>query len=569
MRMNQMLLRRRRVLTLGGAGAATLATATSFGCAGRPKSSQQPAAQRSSAGQPQSGGTFQAYFASNFPLDPQKGSVGAQRAVSGVMSRVFAFKTGADPNVWANHDLENDLGVSAESPDAVTWTVKLRPDAKFHNVPPVNGHPVEAEDLKATFVRALDPTTANPNRGSLAMIDPSQIQTPDPHTAIFKLRYAYSPFQRILASPAYALIFPREAQTGGYDPTKTVIGSGPFTLDSFTPDVAYVYKKNTAWTDKSRPYVDGMRLAIIPNAAQQLAQFTAGSLDESFPDAQAAQDAQQQNPKASFIKAPAASPSCIFFQLGDPASVFRDIRVRQAFSMAIDRGTISKVIWGGEGDDHLFVPGFMGKWSQSIKNLPANVAPYYAYNPGEAKKLLDAAGATNLQLKFAYVGTGPFSTPAFIKQAQAVNSMLNAIGVKTALVSQDYNTDFIAGGKGSRQGYFDKNTTVFAGVTQSEEADDWLFSYFDSDSTSNGEHLSDPDLDAMIAKQRSLANEAERLKAVTEIENYIAAKVYVVPTGGAPFTYTLIQPWVQSYQYSNTIGREMDTYSKLWLSPKR
>ena len=47
------------------------------------------------------------------------------------------------------------------------------------------------------------------------------------------------------------------------------------------PDVAYTYKRNPDWFDKPRPYLDGLRVAIIPSAAQQLAQFTAGNLDQA------------------------------------------------------------------------------------------------------------------------------------------------------------------------------------------------------------------------------------------------------------------------------------------------
>ena len=98
--------------------------------------------------------------------------------------------------------LENDLAISAESPDALTWTVKLRPDAKFHNVAPVNGHAFEAEDVKASFTRALDPK--DPSSGSLDMLDPSRIETPAADTIVFKLKYPYAAFPSILAVPLYS-----------------------------------------------------------------------------------------------------------------------------------------------------------------------------------------------------------------------------------------------------------------------------------------------------------------------------------------------------------------------------
>src|SRR5437762_587526 len=75
------------------------------------------------------------------------------------------------------------LAVSAESPDAITWTLKLRTDVKWQNVAPVNGHPFEAEDVKASWTRALT-IKGNPFAGAIDMLDPTQITTPAKDTVI-------------------------------------------------------------------------------------------------------------------------------------------------------------------------------------------------------------------------------------------------------------------------------------------------------------------------------------------------------------------------------------------------
>ena len=547
---------RRRLLKYSGVAGAGLAGSPMLGCSNRAKPAPSTSSQGSAPASqqtPKSGGTVNTYLTYNPPLDPQKVSAGAQQVVSGVMSRLFRFKTGPG-NVFVDHDLENDLGLSAESPDAITWTVKMHPDAKFHNTAPVNGHPVTSEDVKATFTRAVDPATSNPNRGSLNMIDVSQIQTPAPDTVVFKLNYPYAPFQRTLASPSYSWIFPREVLTGGYVPAKQVIGSGPFTLDSVTPDVAYVYKKNPAYFEQGRPYVDVLKVAVIHDQTQQQAQFAAGNLDELLlfsPFDVAA--AQKANPKAVVEKVSDGRPFPIYLQLGDPSSPFQDLRVRQAVSMALDREAIGKAIYNGEYIPTLFVPAYMGKWAIQEKDLDASTAQYYKYNPAEAKKLLEAAGASNMQLDFAYIVNSAFTTPVYVKGAETVSNMLNAAGIKTTITTQDYNKDYIDAGHGSRQGYFDKNTVIFSGLASYTEADEFLFANFHSKSTSNDERVSDPTLDAMIDKERTIIDENERLKAVLEIEKYIAGKVYVVPTPGG-FEYPIVQPRVQNYGFTNGLG---------------
>jgi peptide/nickel transport system substrate-binding protein len=556
---------RRRLFSLAGAGVAGLALTACRGAAqdtSRPAGNASPSAQ----GPPQPGGTFVWFRNKNDILDPQRVSSSDQQSVSAVYSRVFQFKTGLDPNVIANHDIAPDLGLSAESPDAITWTVKLRSDAKFHNVAPVNGRAVEAEDIKATFVRAFDP--ANPNRGSLDMIDPTQIQTADTSTVVFKLKYPYAPFRKMLASPTYAHMQPREALAGAYDPAKTVIGSGPFVLDSYTPDVAGLYKKNPAYFVKDLPYVDAMKLAIVPDPAQQLAQFTAGNLDEigaSVSQQFTAFDVdsiQKSNPKAVTIKSAYAIPNHIMFQLGDPKSPFQDIRIRQAFSMAIDRDVISKTVWGGQSEQVIHVPSYMGKWSLKVQDLDPKVQQLYKYNPAESKKLLEAAGATNLQLKLTWANS--FGTPPFVKSAETIARFLNEVGVKSTLVVVDFNKDYIAGGKGMKNGFYAPDTVLLIAQSPYTDADDFLFNFFDSKSTSNNERLSDPAYDGMIDKERTLVDEDERLKAVMDMQRYLAEKMYGVSTVGT-YNWAFVQARVQNYQWSSTNDRPTETYAKVWF----
>jgi len=511
------------------------------------------------------GGTFNGVIAYNPTLDPQKASAAPQTSVSGVYSRLFRFQTSTDAKTINNHDLENDLGISAESPDGITWTIKLRADAKFSNSAPVNGHTVESADVKATFERALDPATPNPNRGSLGMIDPSQIQTPDAQTVVFKLKYPYAPFNKTLASPAYSWILPREAAAGLYDAAKLVIGSGPFLVDTITPDVAYSYKRNPDWFEKPRPYVDAMRWAVIPDASAQQAQFTAGSLDEFAPTIDNVATARRESPQATLVQAEGAIPWPTFWQRGDPSSVFQDIRVRQAFSMAIDRDAIGKALFNGQYSQPVFLPSYPGKWSMQVSDLPADVQQYYKYNPSATKQLLAAAGVADAQFTYVYVATGPFSTPLYIKHAETVSSMLNAAGIKTNIASIDYTKDYIDSGKGSSQGYYDKSTLVFGGMSVYTEADEYLFGYWDSKSTNSHEHYSDPKMDAMIDKERTLLDEGQRLAAVREMLNYIAAQVLDLPSVGG-FTYTMIQPRVRNFCWSDSLGVHTETQSKLWLA---
>jgi peptide/nickel transport system substrate-binding protein len=561
------MLSRRRVLATGVGLGAGITGAALLGCGKTTtsNSSGQTPSASGSASTPQQGGTFTTSLAQSYPLDPQKVSATPQVVPGSAMSRVFQFKTSTDPATITDHVIMPDLGLSAESPDGITWTVKLRPDAKFQNIAPVNGHPVEAEDIKATFTRAVDPPTGSPNRGQLSMIDPTQIQTPDKQTVVFKLGYQYAPFRSLLASPAYSWILPREALAGSYDPAKTVIGSGPFIMTGNEPDVAFTYKRNPDWHLKPMPYIDTLKIAIIPDTNPQLAQFASGNLDEvAILDLPSVPTVKQQNPKATVYRVASGESDPVYFQLGDPASAFKDIRVRRAISMLINRDALAKAVYNGEGVEVVFVRAALGRWSLPVDKLDADTKQYYAYNPSEAKKLLDAAGQSNLRVRTANA-LATSNNPAFNKTAELLNSTFNSNGVASTAVNGDYNKDFVDAGKGWRQGYFPNDFVLYAGALATyTEADDWLFSYFYSKSTSNQEHLSDPTYDAMLDKERTLLNDDDRVKAVLDIQKYLAQQMYASCTAGS-YAYWAVQPRVQNYSFSDSLAKATENYAKVWL----
>jgi peptide/nickel transport system substrate-binding protein len=565
----------RRRLMHGAALAAGNLAATALACGSRgPAGSSQGAggvsvgrsATQSAGETPQMGGTVTWFDGANPPtLDPQAtSSVTTMQAVGFSLSRLLRFKSVQDVQASYNLDTEPDLATSVETPDGITWTVKLRPNAKFHNIPPVSGHAVEAEDIKASFTRGLTPK--NPNSASLGMMDPAQIETPDKTTVVFKLRYPYAPFVKLMASGVYSWILPREALAGSYDPAKTVIGSGPFTFESFTPDVAYVYRKNPEWWQPGQPYVDGVRRAIIPDAAQRLAQFTSGNLHllTSVPASDLA-TAKQQNPKADAIMLWDAGGPMTYFQLGDPASPFQDIRLRRAVSMAIDRAAFGKSLLNNQFEPSFNVPLSLGKWALKLGDLSPDTQQWYKLDLAQAKKLMDAAGGSSLSVKMLDATPHP-RDPYFKQAAETFSSMLSALPWKITLVYIDYNKDWVGGGKGARYGNFPPDSLVMTGLEGRTDVDEYLYGWWHSKSNASISRLKDATLDAMIDKARTTLDENERVKSYIDVQKYMADKTYTA--GGNPSGYnpTMVQPSLRNYTVGDNYGQGTSAFSKVWLA---
>ncbi|HTE86609.1 MAG TPA: ABC transporter substrate-binding protein, partial [Dehalococcoidia bacterium] len=342
---------------------------------------------------PRSGGSVAWATGSNPPnLDPHKtSSAFTNDILSPSLSRLLKYYPAFDGVTALERKVVPDLAASVESPDGATWTVKLQPTAKWHNVAPVNGRAVEAEDVKATFTRSL--TEMNPSRGVFDMIDPNKIEMPDKNTVVLKLNYAYAPIQSLMASGTYCWMMPREALAGSYDPSKVVIGSGPFVFDKYTPDVALYYKRNPDFYEKGLPNLDSAQINIVPDASAQVAQFTAGHLARIINISTGdVETVSKSNPDAELIPLWEHGGEVLYFQLRDPSSPFQDIRARRALSLAVDRDAIGAGI-----SNNKFALGFNvtldeGKWAIRIEDLPPDTAQWYKYNPTMAKQLFDQAG---------------------------------------------------------------------------------------------------------------------------------------------------------------------------------
>jgi peptide/nickel transport system substrate-binding protein len=555
---------RRRLIRGAIVGVAGISGLAALACKTGQRQTGSPAAGQANGSAPRSGGTFNTYITQNLAgLDPQTSSAASQALLtSSVISNLFRFKSGPDPATYLNWDPENDLASSIETPDGVVWTVKLRPNARFHDVAPVSGHTVEAEDIKATFTRAFN-LTANQNRGIIAAIDPAQIETPSPDTVVFKLRYAYGPFHSMLSGTG-SEILPREALSGGYDPTKTAIGSGPFAFQTYTPDVELVLKKFPNWVEQGQPYVETLHASVIPEASQQLAQFTAGHLDDFRPAPADLGTSRAQNPKAAVLKAATNTPYVFFGHLNHPASPYTDIRVRQALSMAVDRAALGKAIFNDEYSNNGVIAAALGKWALPPDQL-GDASKYYQYNLSEAKKLVDASPAAK-QLRRFFYPTKQYGAD-IDSMWEAINPMLSAAGFNLQLVPVDYNKDYIGGGNGMLFGNYPDDGLLISPEGIHNNAETTFAINFESPGTGISKNLpqvSDPTLDEMIAKMLSTLDDGARLNALQDLQRYVAERIYVVPTP-SKYVYTLVQPWVANYMYAGANPNGAGTAAKLWL----
>ncbi len=524
-----------------------------------------PSTRVAETAQPKPGGTISVRQSANSPLDPHLNSTfTAQTLASYVYARLLKYKTGADPAAANNYDVEGDLAESFEVPgDGMQVTFKLRGNAKFHDVAPVSGRAVDSEDVKFSMERfRTDPKSTNRAVfGTQANPLVESVQTPDAKTVIFRLAKPYAPILKLIAAPTYLWIMPKEIGAGTVDPSKQMIGAGPFILDSTQPDIAYKVKKNPAYYDAPRPYVDGINLVIITEEAQEVAQYQAGRLDAAGVPPNRLNEVKQSVPKGEILEyLPTTYGFLAFQQRGN--SPLKDERIRQAASMAMDRDGILALAYDSKGSWNPSFPAHFAKFRIDPKTADMGAgAQYFKHNPAESKKLLAAAGHPN-GMELRYIFTNNIYGERFNQVAEAVASMLKDAGFKPQIVTQDYLREYITPGTGT---YFGNFEGVFYGLqTDFNDPHDYLYNMNHSKSARNHAGVNDAQLDAMIDKEERTLDENERIKLVKDIQRYLGEKLYYAPSATGP-AFIGVREWLKNFQRNNSYGTGAENRPKLWI----
>jgi len=285
-----------------------------------------------------------------------------------------------------------DLAESIESDDATTWTVTLKQGYVFTNDEPVNSD---------SFIRAWNYAAYGPNAQNnayfmsrIAGIDEVSGESPTAEelSGLSKIDdYTFEvtltePFAAFPATLGYSGFFPvAEACMEDLDAcNETPIGNGPYTIDgSWVHNERITLVKNDKWIgDPSQS--DTLQFNIYGEVDAGWAAFEAGDLDVmytlppgEYADAKAALgDNLYERPSDSF--------TYLGFPLYNPA--FEDVRVRQAFSLAIDRQAIIDAVFNGRFTVAKSVV------SPLVPGSRENACKYCEYNVDEAKRLLAEAG---------------------------------------------------------------------------------------------------------------------------------------------------------------------------------
>ncbi len=401
--------------------------------------------------------------------------------------------------------------------DNRVFTFYLRPGTKFHN-----GKEVTAEDFRYSFDRLLDPDTGatvawilENVKGAAARMsgkteDTEGIKVIDKYTLQITLENPSPSFLSWLAHPGAAVVDRETVEKAGKDFKATgarpdiVVGTGPFKLSRWIPKNVIKIVRNEEYYGR-KAYLDGVDFKIIPDTTTILNEFRAGNLDfiDHIPPGQ--KSLVEKEFPGQVIRNTIWNIEFIGLNVSKPP--FKDnVKLRQALNYAIDRDGIIRVVLEGNGVPAKGVlPPGMAEYNENLRG--------YTYDPAKASAFLAEAGYPGGR------GLPPLELAYNVREqnqklAEAVQAQLQEVGFPTKLKGMPlpvYQREVGAGALSMFR---------LAWSADSLDAGCILKPLFGS-KAENFFHYKNPEVDRLLDKAQSVAEQGERIKLYRQAEQII------------------------------------------------
>jgi peptide/nickel transport system substrate-binding protein len=265
---------------------------------------------------------------------------------------------------------EMQLAESIEPNDDFTqFTVTLREGVQWSD-----GTPMTAGDIKTlfdTYVFAENSTL----KGNVASI--ASTEAPDDQTVVFTLSAPQAPF------PVNLTNVPIYKPVEGLEQTSIPIGTGPFVMESWEPNVQTVLKKNPLYWGQDAdgnqlPYLDEIVVVPITSGDTRVNSLESGDIDIAMSTDPLISSSLRDRSTAYEVGLNAGNG--LFFNAATAPT--DDVRVRQALAFATNKDDIMAAIGGGDPRDEYYVPESDWYSDEASEATPG-------YDPEQAQTLLD------------------------------------------------------------------------------------------------------------------------------------------------------------------------------------
>jgi oligopeptide transport system substrate-binding protein len=400
------------------------------------------------------------------------------------------------------------------SPDGLTYTFHLRPGIKWSN-----GDPLTAYDFLNSWERALSPALGSEyayqlyylvngeayNTGKLKDFSQVGVKAPDAKTLVVTLSHPTAYFLELTSFQTLVPVHLPTIKKYGNDWTKPgkMVSNGPYVLKEWRLNDHILVEANPYYW---RP-VPVHRIKVLPTSSPTAcfnlfySHKTDLILDTRSIPSDLVQDIKN---KPYFHSNPFGATSFIRFNVN--RAPFKDVRVRKALAMAIDKvDIVTKITRGGEAvADTLVPPGSPGY----------TPPPGLAYNLPEARRLLAEAGYPNGQgfpdVKMLYAKRGSGEEVAAELQALWKRDLGISVGLRAQEWKVYLNSQEVVD--------FDMSMSAWIGDYNDPQT---FIDMFVTGGGNNDTNWGDPQYDQMLATSENTADPAKRMQILQNMEKIL------------------------------------------------
>lgn len=429
-----------------------------------------------------------------------------------------------------NGEIEYRAAQSYEvNEDFTTWTFHLRQDALWSD-----GTEVTSADFKNTITRALKPESGSGYAVYLfpilnaekiykkeADMESLGVELPDDKTIVFHLEKPCVYFLDLLRLPVYtpSCVKYADADNSGWDKDpKRSLSNGPFYLAEYVPNQYFVLEKNEHYWKKDAVHLDRITYRFYDDTQSMAAAYETGEVDVATSLPSAVMELYEG--KEDLLVTDQIATRYLYFNLN--VKPFDDVRVREAFNLAVNREELCKIVGEDTEPTYNLVAKYM-KDKNTGKYFTEEAKQPFEENVERARALLAEAGYPNgkgfPKLTYSYPSLELDSDTAQVIQEQLKKNL----NIEIQLNAQELQTNYSM----RHAGNFDlcrMNWTA-------DFSDPYTYlSMLLSDSTYNCSGVQDQQYDDLVRKSDSETDPQKRSVLMHEAEQLaVGEQFYILP----------------------------------------
>jgi len=435
--------------------------------------------------------------------------------------------------------------------DPLTWTFKLRPLAKWQN-----GDPVTPQDFVYSFRRLVDPKTGskyartfgdfffNGKEVSTAQKPPQAlgVRAIDKTTLEIKTSHPVKFLPELVSNPNLSPLHAKSIELLGREWTKPgkLMGNGAYTLQSWQVNSKIVLAKNPVYWDADQVKINRVTYLPVEDGHVDVKLFESGQNDWVYMLPPGTYASYLKKYPKDIRNTPLLALRYYDFQTQSP--FFKDVRVRQALSMVLDRDILAQKVTA-DGQQPAY--GLIVKGVEGADPIGYEWANWSMTKKVEtAKALLDQAGVKpGAKFTFSY-NTSEYHKKMAIfaasewKTKLGLTAELEAMEFKV-LIKKRHDGQFEMARDGWNSDYND--ATSFVALVK-------------CDSDQNHSRHCNQDAEALIQKGLQENDQAKRKAALNEAIRLIMNDYPIIPL----LQYSLprlVKSYVGGYDTENQMDR--------------